>query len=48
MYVCMYIKRRIEDTIDRENFVVKKVKWDKSFNSVKAESIVCMSTKELC
>ena len=37
-------------TVDRENFVVKKVTWNKSstrFNFVKAESIVCMSTKEL-
>ena len=37
------------NTVDQENFVVKKVKWDKSlmhFNFVKAESIVCTSTKE--
>ena len=35
-------------TVDRENYVVKKVMWDKSstcFNFIKAESIVCMSTK---
>ena len=38
-------------TVDRKNFVVKKVAWNKSsarFNFVKAESIVCTSTKELC
>ena len=37
-------------TIDQENFVVKKVRWDKSltcFNFIKAESIVFTSTKEL-
>ena len=37
-------------TVDRENFVVKKVTCDKCstyFNFVKAESIVCTSTKEL-
>ena len=37
-------------TVDRENFVVKKVVWDKSltgFNFVKTECIACMSTKEL-
>ena len=37
-------------TVDRENFVVKKVTWDKSlthFNFVKAVSIECMSTEEL-
>ena len=38
-------------TVDQENFVVKKVTWNKSstrFDFVKAESIVCTSTKELC
>ena len=38
------------NTVDRENFIVKKVTWNKSsthFNFVKAESIVCTSTKEL-
>ena len=33
------------NTVDQENFVDKKVTWDKSlmnFNFVKAESIVCM------
>ena len=37
-------------TVDRENFVGKKVTWDKSltrFNFVKSESIACTSTKEL-
>ena len=38
-------------TVDRENFIVKKVTWNKKsltrFNFVKAESIVCTSTKEL-
>ena len=37
-------------TVDRENFIVEKVTWDKSltcFNFVKAESIVCTSTKEV-
>ena len=34
-------------TVDRENFIVKKITWDKCsmrFNFVKAESIVCTST----
>ena len=41
---------RITHTVDRENIVIKKVTWNKSlmrFNFVKAESKVCMSTKEL-
>ena len=40
----------ILNTVDRENFVVKKVTWNKSsvrFNFVKRESILCTSTKEL-
>ena len=43
---CVYVC-----TVDQENFVVKKVTWDKSltyFNFIKAESMVCTSTKELC
>ena len=35
-------------TIDWENFVIEKFMWDKSlmcFNFVKAENIICMSTK---
>ena len=46
MYVAMYIH-----TVDLENFIAKKVTRDKSFacfNFVKAESIVCTSTEELC
>ena len=42
---------QIEYTVDQENFVVKKVTWDKSstrFNFIKAESIICTSTEELC
>ena len=37
-------------TVDWENFIIKKVMWDKSstrFNFIKAKSIVCTSTKEL-
>ena len=44
-------EKKIDNTVDRKNFIVKKVTWDKSltrFNFVKAESIVCMSTEELC
>ena len=40
-----------DTTIDWENFVVKKVMWDKSlmrFNFVKAESIVFTNTEKLC
>ena len=41
---------KIDTTIHRENFIVKKVTWNKSsvhFNFVKTGSIVCTSTKEL-
>ena len=39
------------NTVDHKNFVIKKVMWDKNlmhFNFMKAESIVCTSTEELC
>ena len=51
MRIIIVYTMRLHTTIDRENFVIKKVMWNKSsthFNFVKAESIVCMSTKELC
>ena len=39
------------NNVDRDNFVVKTVTWNKSLmdcNFVKPENIVYMSTKELC
>ena len=47
--ICTYAYNCELYTVDRENFVIKKVTWNKSsahFNFVKAESIVCMSAKE--
>ena len=44
-----YLKPGTANTVDRENFVINKVTWDKSlmhFNFIR-ESIVCTSTKEL-
>ena len=51
--ICMYAKMKaiqIWCTIDWENFIIKKVTWNKSstrFNFVKAETIVCISIKKL-
>ena len=46
-----YLLGPFKAIVDWENFVIKKVTWDKSsacFNFVKTKSIVCTSTKELC
>ena len=49
---CKYIETlsHMHATVDWENFIIKKVTWDKNsmrFNFAKAESIVCTSTEEL-
>ena len=48
VYNVIYKTMTVMDTADWKNFVVKKVTWNKSltrFNVVKANSIVCTSTK---
>ena len=44
-----YLKPGAANTVDRENFVIKKATWDKTlthFNFIR-ERIVCTSTKDL-